>query len=77
MDAGPGNAPATPDKPRQVPDATRKKVSKILRKSGPGEAPEPPESLREATGAHPSEQNAKKQKTVASKIGYAWLRVRF
>ena len=40
---------------------------KISSKSGPGESPEPPESLRDPSGTHWSEENAKKQ-VLAAKI---------
>ena len=49
---------ANPDK---IPTEPAKKYREILSKSGPGGSPEPPESVRDPSGTHPSEENAKKR----------------
>ena len=68
LDAEPGKIPQNPRRPDKSLTEPAEKYREILAKCGPGGSPEPPESLRELTGAHPSDKNAKKQKTVAQRL---------
>ena len=50
--------PANHDK---IPTEPTKKCREIISKSDPGGSPEPPESVRDPSGTHPSDKNAKKR----------------
>ena len=61
----------------KIPTEPAKKPCKIIAKSGQGGSAEPPESVRDASGTHPSEQNAKKtiagaksRRVIGARVGF-------